>query len=109
MIGDVLFGSGDDTLTVEAGRINGAISFGDGQDALVVDGSTVHAEILRLIEDGIIDPMTDEEIWPPCLTSPARFPIPTAICPSRSISPRWNLWKAAIWRFPTRASVTVRS
>jgi len=63
MIGDVLFGSGDDTLTVEAGRINGAISFGDGQDALVVDGSTVHAEILRLIEEGIVDPMTDEEIW----------------------------------------------
>ncbi|GLK52420.1 autotransporter family protein [Maricaulis virginensis] len=63
MIGDVLFGTGDDTLTVEAGRINGAISFGDGQDALVVDGSTVHAEILRLIEEGIVDPMTDEEIW----------------------------------------------
>lgn len=63
MIGDVLFGSGDDTLTVEAGRINGAISFGDGNDALLVDGAAVYEEILRLIEDGVVDPMTDEEIW----------------------------------------------
>lgn len=63
MVGDVNFGSGSDTLTVEAGLINGAISFGDGQDALAIDGATVYAEIQRLIDEGIVEEMTDEEIW----------------------------------------------
>lgn len=63
MVGDVLFGSGDDTLTVEAGQVVGAISFGEGQDALVINGTEVHAEILRLIEEGLVDEMTDDEIW----------------------------------------------
>lgn len=63
MVGDVRFGSGDDTLTVDAGRISGAISFGDGQDALAVDGATVYAEIQRLIDEGVVEAMTDEQIW----------------------------------------------
>jgi len=63
MVGDVRFGSGDDVLTVEAGRVAGAISFGDGQDALAIDGATVYAEIQRLIDEGIVEEMTEEEIW----------------------------------------------
>ena len=63
VIGDVLFGSGDDSMTVEAGRIEGAISFGDGQDALLVDGKAIYDEIIRLIDAGEIDPMDDDEIW----------------------------------------------
>jgi hypothetical protein len=63
VVGDMLFGSGDDTLTVEAGRITGTVSFGDGQDALVIDGRTVHDEIQRLIDEGIVEEMTQEEIY----------------------------------------------
>ncbi|MEA1942803.1 MAG: autotransporter outer membrane beta-barrel domain-containing protein [Pseudomonadota bacterium] len=63
MVGDVRFGSGDDVLTVEAGRVSGAISFGDGQDALAIDGATVYAEIQRLIDEGVVEEMTEEEIW----------------------------------------------
>jgi len=37
IIGDVLFGSGDDTLELAAGTINGDILFGDGADLLIID------------------------------------------------------------------------
>ena len=63
VVGDMRFGSGADTLTVEAGRIDGAISFGDGQDALAIDGRTVYTEIRRLIDEGLVDAMSDDEIW----------------------------------------------
>lgn len=38
IIGDVLFGSGRDVLTVRAGTVTGDLSFGAGQDELVIDG-----------------------------------------------------------------------
>ncbi len=40
VIGDVLFGSGNDTLDVQAGAVFGDIAFGDGADTLNVDGGT---------------------------------------------------------------------
>jgi outer membrane autotransporter protein len=36
--GDILFGSGADTLQVSGGTVTGAISFGAGADSLLVDG-----------------------------------------------------------------------
>ena len=63
VIGDMLFGSGDDTLTVEAGRITGTISFGDGQDALAIDGTTVYEEIQRLIGEGIVEDMDHDTLY----------------------------------------------
>jgi hypothetical protein len=63
VIGDVLFGSGDDTMTIEAGRIEGAVSFGDGQDALMIDGTAIYEEIQRLISEGIVEDIDDEAIW----------------------------------------------
>ncbi|WP_203294485.1 autotransporter outer membrane beta-barrel domain-containing protein [Maricaulis parjimensis] len=63
MIGDVRFGSGDDSFLVEAGVINGAISFGDGQDALVIDGTTVYNEIQRLIAAGELDELDEDALY----------------------------------------------
>ncbi|WP_339747142.1 autotransporter domain-containing protein [uncultured Maricaulis sp.] len=40
IIGDVLFGSGDDTLQVESGTVTGALSFGNGADRLIVSGGS---------------------------------------------------------------------
>tara|TARA_R110000868_G_scaffold10138_4_gene49512 strand:+ start:8201 stop:11416 length:3216 start_codon:yes stop_codon:yes gene_type:complete len=40
--GDILFGSGNDTLRVADGTVTGALSFGDGADQLIIsNGSTV--------------------------------------------------------------------
>lgn len=45
-VGDVLFGSGNDHMMVEAGATSGAISFGDGADMLTISGgATVAADI----------------------------------------------------------------
>ena len=63
VVGDMLFGSGDDTVHVEAGRIGGAIDFGDGNDALIIDGATVYAEIQRLMDEGLIDPLDEDQIY----------------------------------------------
>ncbi len=41
ILGDVRFGSGDDTFNVLAGRVEGDISFGVGTDTLLVDGEAV--------------------------------------------------------------------
>ncbi|WP_417483443.1 autotransporter outer membrane beta-barrel domain-containing protein [Maricaulis sp.] len=41
IIGDILFGSGDDTLLVETGSVTGAISFGAGADNLVINGDAI--------------------------------------------------------------------
>src|SRR5262249_45082495 len=43
IIGDVLFGSGDDTMEVLAGQTIGAISFGLGADELLIDGGALVA------------------------------------------------------------------
>lgn len=39
--GDVLFGSGDDLLQVEAGTVSGSLSFGAGADQLVITGGSL--------------------------------------------------------------------
>lgn len=43
--GDVLFGSGDDVLRLEAGSINGDVFFGDGADTLFLRGANLTGEI----------------------------------------------------------------
>jgi hypothetical protein len=41
MVGDVLFGGGNDTLNLWSGTLVGAMSFGAGQDRLSIDGGAV--------------------------------------------------------------------
>ncbi len=43
--GDILFGSGDDTLDLQTGSVNGDVSFGDGADRLVINGAELNGEI----------------------------------------------------------------
>ena len=43
IIGDILLGSGDDSVTSSAGIITGAIDFGGGNDTLALSGGTVFA------------------------------------------------------------------
>ncbi len=43
--GDILFGSGDDVLRLEAGAINGDVFFGDGADTLFLRGADLTGEI----------------------------------------------------------------
>lgn len=43
--GQILFGSGDDTLDLRAGTITGAVSFGDGADRLIINGATVTGDL----------------------------------------------------------------
>jgi len=38
IVGDVMFGSGNDQLVIESGGLTGAISFGDGSDQLLLSG-----------------------------------------------------------------------
>ncbi len=45
IIGDVLFGDGDDTLEILDGSIDGDISFGIGQDVLIVNGAEINGAI----------------------------------------------------------------
>lgn len=63
MTGDILLGSGDDVIRIEAGDVLGAISFGDGNDMLVLDGSDVRDEIENLLSAGRIDPLTNDELY----------------------------------------------
>lgn len=63
VVGDMLFGSGDDTVQIEAGRVAGGIDFGAGNDALIIDGQTVYDELQRLIDEGEIDPLDDDQIY----------------------------------------------
>ena len=63
VVGDMLFGSGDDTVQVEAGRIVGAIDFGLGNDALIIDGQAVYDEIQRLVDEGTIDPVDEDQLY----------------------------------------------
>lgn len=63
MTGDILLGSGDDVIRIEAGDVLGAISFGDGNDMLVLDGSDVRDEIANLLSAGRIDPLTNDELY----------------------------------------------
>lgn len=63
ILGDILLGSGDDTVSVEAGYIEGALAFGDGTDLLIIDGTTVRTEIEALIAAGTIEEMTSDELY----------------------------------------------
>ena len=47
IIGDILLGSGDDSVTSSAGIITGAIDFGGGNDTLALSGGTVFAGEIR--------------------------------------------------------------
>lgn len=53
--GDVLFGSGDDTLELLGGAMNGDIAFGDGADRLVIDGATLNGAISDSDADLVVD------------------------------------------------------
>lgn len=48
IVGQVLFGSGDDTFKILNGAVVGNISFGDGADTLVIDGG---ASVLTKLSD----------------------------------------------------------
>ena len=63
VFGDVRLGSGADTFRVEAGDVTGDIAFGDGADLLILDGTTVRAEIDRLVDEGLIDALDAEELY----------------------------------------------
>ncbi len=52
--GDILLGSGDDTLLIEGGTVNGNISFGDGADRLEISGGAVVDGILT-DSDGLLE------------------------------------------------------
>lgn len=43
IVGDILLGSGDDTVNIQAGTVVGAISFGAGDNKLIIDGSATAA------------------------------------------------------------------
>ncbi|MCP2670405.1 autotransporter outer membrane beta-barrel domain-containing protein [Maricaulaceae bacterium EIL42A08] len=45
MVGDILFGDGDDTLEILDGSIEGDISFGIGADRLIVDGAQINGAV----------------------------------------------------------------
>ncbi|MDB5457232.1 MAG: Autotransporter beta-domain protein [Caulobacter sp.] len=47
IVGDILFGSGNDTLNVQVGNIVGAMSFGAGADSLILDGGATALGSLR--------------------------------------------------------------
>ena len=53
LVGDVLFGSGDDVLEITAGTMNGAASFGDGADTFTVSNSEVTSNVSD--SDGQLD------------------------------------------------------
>lgn len=48
IIGDVLFGTGDDTFSVENGSVVGGLYFGDGADTLTITGG---ADVRGIIDD----------------------------------------------------------
>lgn len=60
--GDILLGSGDDTVQLEAGSIQGALAFGDGSDLFILDGTDVQNEIDALLAAGRIEELTSEEL-----------------------------------------------
>jgi hypothetical protein len=45
--GDILLGSGDDTVSLSAGLVTGAIDFGGGNDTLALSGNSVYAGEVR--------------------------------------------------------------
>ncbi len=49
--GDILLGSGDDSLTILAGTVVGDITFGEGQDSLTIGSTTTEAEVVSAIYD----------------------------------------------------------
>ena len=61
--GDILLGSGDDVIRIEAGDVRGMISFGDGSDMFVLDGSDVRDEITNLVSAGRIDALTTDQLY----------------------------------------------
>jgi len=55
IVGDIRFGSGDDTLSIEAGTVTGDVFFGDGADALVLRDATLDGSINDTDGDLTID------------------------------------------------------
>jgi len=55
IIGDVLFGGGDDTLELRGGTMNGDVSFGAGADRLIIDGATLNGAITDSDADLVVD------------------------------------------------------
>lgn len=45
IVGDVLFGDGDDVLDLQAGTLTGDVSFGAGLDRLILDGASISGGI----------------------------------------------------------------
>ena len=54
ILGDILLGSGDDTLNVAAGSVTGDISFGGGADTLALSGSSTVTGVIN-DTDGALD------------------------------------------------------
>lgn len=46
IVGDILFGSGNDTFNLLAGTAEGALSFGAGTDTFLIDGGGVYSGVL---------------------------------------------------------------
>ncbi|WP_412545955.1 autotransporter domain-containing protein [Maricaulis sp. MIT060901] len=61
--GDILLGSGDDVIRIDAGDVRGMIAFGDGSDMFVLDGSDVRDEITNLVTAGRIDALSTDELY----------------------------------------------
>ncbi|MDB5469526.1 MAG: autotransporter protein [Caulobacter sp.] len=51
IVGDILLGSGDDSLTILNGGVLGDISFGDGADSLTVGSADGIAEVVAALDD----------------------------------------------------------
>lgn len=63
MIGDILFGLGDDVICIEVGDVFGVIFFGNGDDMLVLDGLDVCDEIVNFLFVGCIDLLMNDELY----------------------------------------------
>ena len=53
--GDVLFGSGDDVLDLQAGELVGNVFFGDGNDQLILNGASITGSISDSDANLVID------------------------------------------------------
>jgi uncharacterized protein with beta-barrel porin domain len=60
--GDILFGTGNDSLTIETGSVTGALSFGDGADSLTISGGGVVTGALSDSDGDLMISVDDGEL-----------------------------------------------
>ena len=82
IFGDILLGSGDDTLTASAGIINGDVDFGGGNDTLSLSGGTALTGALRN-SDSLALSVTEGSSL--SLTSPGEIQVSDAVFDSTSV------------------------